>query len=299
MPGPGTAVVIVQREGEENIPRVGRMTGRAGSISAPFRPELPPLKYEGQVVLLARVANQKMMAAGVYTGPKDGQDSFRLTGAWSPSDNRRDPRLPVQVKAEVRPVGVRATLPVVIKDLSAGGARVELAKGEMTGEVDLIVRYGGFSATLPAYVLNAASTSPALAALPDEPEEQPAEAPAAAAPEAAVTVAEAPGQGAEESGDEDATGDSESEDGEAPAEDGASAAAKTEESTSESKEPTAIRPAAEDAASAAEAAPVFFRPTEEPVEFRLRFAELNLPQQGFLRHMLRDLAEISGWELAS
>lgn len=290
MPGPGTAVVIVQREGDENFPRVGRMTGRAGAVSAASRPDLPPLKYDEPVILLARVANQKMMASGVYTGPQGNQDSFRLAGAWSPSDNRADPRLPVQIKAEVRPVGVRATLPVVIKDLSAGGAKLEMAKGSISGEVDLLVRYGGFSATLPAFVLCDMATIPVLAALSDPgeqaAEEESAERSSDSADVKASTASEVSGSPAE--GDTaEATGVA-----------GAGDEGTDHDATERAQEPTAIGPAAESAAE--DDGQVLFIPQQDaPAEYRLQFGDLNLPQQGFLRHMLRDLAEISGWELAS
>ncbi len=297
-PGPGTVVVIVHRNGEANVPRVGRMTGRAGAISAEMRPDLPPLTPNAFVVLLAKVANQKMMAEGTYAGEKDGSDSFTITRGWVPSDNRRDPRLPVRVKCEVRPRGSRGTISAVICDLSAGGAKIEVESDSLRGEIELLVRYGGFSATLPAFVLGYEDeeledeTESSDEGATDESEAAAAEEDVASDDEAGVTEAAADNEEAGASTDEEPAA-------EAPADDATEPAA--EDATS-----SELEAAPESEPAPVENAPAPLRNRRRPekivqpvVEVRLMFDDLDLPQQGFLRHMLRDVAEISGWELAS
>jgi hypothetical protein len=110
------------------------------------------------LLLITGVIGSRHVARGTWAGTRDGVSVFKLASAFRPFDARKDGRVPLQIRGEVRSVLGGSRQPCTILDVSAGGMAVTVASRPGGKSLQVVLTANGYSATLPCETVGASET---------------------------------------------------------------------------------------------------------------------------------------------
>jgi hypothetical protein len=110
------------------------------------------------VLLITGVLGSRQVARGTWAGTRDGISVFKLVSAFRPFDARKDGRVPLQIRGEVRSVLGGSRQPCNIMDVSMGGMAVTVETRPGGKALQVVLTANGYSATLPCETVGASES---------------------------------------------------------------------------------------------------------------------------------------------
>ncbi len=153
-PVAGDPVIIVASRAGQHVVKTGRVAWQGSRVNVVPDPANPFILGE-RVMLLSRVATQRMQAAGQYAGLTSEGEQFSVLSEWASADKREKPRFELALQVELHVPGVRGIIRGVAADVSEGGMGVVIDHTPESTEFEVLMRNGSFSATMPASLVRA------------------------------------------------------------------------------------------------------------------------------------------------